>query len=468
MHRFPATALFATGALAASATAQDIVLTELATVDLTPLATAGDDFIGTNPSGIAWDGTDLFVAGFNNSGVAGDAGLAKITGALSGTPTIAAVFGKLTTPSLRGYSGIDLSGGILSAAYDDGAADPDGITAWDTSGNKLWAQEARGGSGVGSDPGFATVDTGVGWTTFGSGRRALNDFATGAAIYTTADGMVILSPEGTFWRDLDFDPATGDFWAREGNNVITGTRTGGNSVTGITVAFDSAPDADFTNGQNVAYVPMTCNDVVFFNDRQQGSPGQPFFDVVKAMRTDGSPAVIDWGGFTPADGIAYYDFDYDDASRQLVICDFANRSATIFQISDPPTLTADVDTISVGSGGSQILSLHAGPAEGGRPYLVLGSASGTSPGTPIDGLTLPLNVDLYTVFTLQHPNGAVLGNTFNFLDACGEATASINIPANSISLLGLVVDHAYLVFDLSGGSPNASLASNAVNLTLVN
>ena len=160
----------------------------------------------------------------------------------------------------------------MSKSFDACASDPRGIEAFDTAGNLLWSKAARGGSGVGIDPGFGGVDSGVGWTTFGSGRRSLQDAATGADIYTGSDGLVIFTAEGTFWRDMDFDDATGDLWLREGNNVIHGVRTGGNSAS-MSVPYNPA-DSDFVAIQNIAFCAVGTDSVVFYNDRASTSGGQ--------------------------------------------------------------------------------------------------------------------------------------------------------------------------------------------------
>ena len=193
---------FLIAALCAGATASggvgitDVTLTHLGTVDLDSTADPlNAEYIGTNPSAVAWDGTDLYVAGFNNGGAAADTGIIKVTDAL-GAATLGSTFGARSTPSLRGFSGLDISGGTIASAYDAGGSDPRGIEAYDSTGSLLWSKAGRGGSGVGMDPGFGGADAGVAWTTFGSGRRALQDTATGADIYDGTNGAVIFTSEG--------------------------------------------------------------------------------------------------------------------------------------------------------------------------------------------------------------------------------------------------------------------------------
>ncbi|MHC5209570.1 MAG: serine hydrolase domain-containing protein [Planctomycetota bacterium] len=66
----------------------------------------------------------------------------------------------------------------------------------------------------------------------------------------------------------------------------------------------------------------------------------------------------------------------------------------------PPqeSLTTDVSEISAGAGGLVRFTIRGGTINADRTYLLLGSLSGSSPGTPLPGgyVTLPLNWDLAT------------------------------------------------------------------------
>ena len=136
-----------------------------------------------------------------------------------------------------------------------------------------------------------------------------------------------------------------------------------------------------------------------------------------------------------------------------------------------PSLTADTFEVSLSMGGVQNLTLNAGPTPTLNFYFVLGSASGTSPGVPVDGLTLPLNYpDSYLDFTLTSPNTSQLGNTFGVLSPSGSGTASVSVPPGTdSSLAGLEVNHAFLVIDLQAAPGQAliSFVSNSAPLLLV-
>ncbi len=94
-----------------------------------------------------------------------------------------------------------------------------------------------------------------------------------------------------------------------------------------------------------------------------------------------------------------------------------------------PLFSADVTELPGLAGGTQHLTLTAGPEFALDFYLVLGSLSGTTPGFAVGALTLPLNVpDPYFNLTLQQPNSASLVDTFGVLSSQGTATASLNVP----------------------------------------
>lgn len=328
--------LVSVAGLAAVSCAGTISMREIARVNVGG-AFSGETLNGANPSAVAWNGADLFLAGFASADGSNQetSGIVKLD---LGGNTITS-FGQLSTPFNRGYSGLDISGNLLVAAYDSGASDPQGITAWDLNGNSLWAKNARGGSGVAVDPGFGGVDSGVAWTTFGSGRRALQDSATGADIYTTANGMIITPDFGSsFWRDMDF-ASNGDMVARRANDVTFLSRTGGNSGS-ASILVDNLANAPFVNGQNVAYVESSeFGDFVIYNDRASTAVGQDSVNVLKAVGLSGEDLTLNiFGGAGFELGNGYYDFSWDSATQTLAILDFFNREVIIYDVPTPGSL----------------------------------------------------------------------------------------------------------------------------------
>jgi hypothetical protein len=128
-------------------------------------------------------------------------------------------------------------------------------------------------------------------------------------------------------------------------------------------------------------------------------------------------------------------------------------------------LRTNVSTVSASAGGSQVMTLNAGPDRGNDIYFLLGSSSGTTPGINLDGLNLPLNFDSYTNFTLSAPNTFIAGS-LGLFDGLGRATATLNVPAGlSPAAIGLTLSHAYFVMD--NGTFAVVETSMPANLTVV-
>ena len=355
------------GLAAPAAQAQSVFYTEVARFTL---STARPTEFGTNASAIAWDGSKMYVAGYNASGGTAPVGILEVTNATAtgiNAATFGTVFGEFSaTGNTRGYSGLDISGSTLAAAYDAGSASADGIAAYDSAGTRLWGINARGGSGVAFDPGFNTPPVqgnGVAWTTFGSGRRALQNAADGSNIYTTGDGMIINTTSGdtgngTFWRDMAFDPQTGDLYPRRSNGIFKETRTGANSVSPIQEIVPAAASANFVSGQNIAFMgqnPLLADSVIY-NDRGSTGGGQIFTDVIKTRDANTFAELSQNFSFldstVPAPGSGYYDFSYDTATNTVAILDFGNNTAHVFDVSavPEPTTWALLGTVGITAG----------------------------------------------------------------------------------------------------------------------
>jgi hypothetical protein len=111
------------------------------------------------------------------------------------------------------------------------------------------------------------------------------------------------------------------------------------------------------------------------------------------------------------------------------------------------TLTADPTSVSLAAGGTQTLTVDAGAPHANDAYLFVGSAGGNSPGFGFGGQQVPLNLDFYTLLTLNGP-GALLTGNFGTLDGSGTAQAAFTLPAASDpTLAGLPVFHACAVLD---------------------
>jgi len=122
--------------------------------------------------------------------------------------------------------------------------------------------------------------------------------------------------------------------------------------------------------------------------------------------------------------------------------------------------------VSLSAGGDQDLRLRAGPSGALAIYRILGSASGTTPSIDLgDGLFLPLAVDAYFGLTVSSPLAGAFGNFPGILNAQGEASAFLSVPAGADpSLAGLVLHHAFVTATPQGVLTSTS---NPAPVTLV-
>ncbi len=114
------------------------------------------------------------------------------------------------------------------------------------------------------------------------------------------------------------------------------------------------------------------------------------------------------------------------------------------------TLGANPQTISQGTGGVVNFTLSAGAAYANRKYVLVGSVSGTSPGTPLPGglVTLPLNRDWFTNAIIPRLNTTPFTNFKGQLDTSGSGTAQFNsmgpLPSGLFPV-GTIMDFAYVL-----------------------
>ncbi len=97
-------------------------------------------------------------------------------------------------------------------------------------------------------------------------------------------------------------------------------------------------------------------------------------------------------------------------------------------VPGPDALEADTDTISESTGGIVNFTLDGGFSNNGRTYLLLGSITGTAPGTPLPGgnVTLPLNWDLFTFTIIDLLNTSIFQNFTGALSKSGTTYATFD------------------------------------------
>lgn len=156
----------------------------------------------------------------------------------------------------------------------------------------------------------------------------------------------------------------------------------------------------------------------------------------------------------------------DDALVGAPFADTPFANAGQVWAFDLRPLTASPGAISLSAGGTQSFELVGGTQRAGWIYLISGSVTGTSPGTPVDGVVVPLVVDAYTLSLLTSIGGLPVPQSLGFLDGEGRATAELIIPPGTDpSLAGAIGYHAFLTLDPF--QLLADFASNAVSVDLV-
>jgi len=129
---------------------------------------------------------------------------------------------------------------------------------------------------------------------------------------------------------------------------------------------------------------------------------------------------------------------------------------------------ADCCTLSQSTGGKVNFILEAEHNNEDRIYLLLGSISGTHPGTQLPGgaVTLPINWDIFTdiIAILHYPRSVVFTGFYGWLQAYGRATASFNTNGPFHGGLGLKMSFAY---PLKGPPYPWDFASNPVSIEIV-
>lgn len=114
------------------------------------------------------------------------------------------------------------------------------------------------------------------------------------------------------------------------------------------------------------------------------------------------------------------------------------------------SLWASATEISAAADSSIGLHVVAGSAHAGEIYLMLGSISGTTPGIPFQGFTIPLNFDFLFSWTFTSASvGPILNQTMGVLDSRGRGNGSIHIVGGLIpaALVGLRMDFASIYAD---------------------
>jgi hypothetical protein len=105
----------------------------------------------------------------------------------------------------------------------------------------------------------------------------------------------------------------------------------------------------------------------------------------------------------------------------------------ILEVEAPTPLHVGRAEVSSAAGEVVPFTVDLGAQNAGAPYLLLVSGSGTQPGTPFGGLTLPLNSDRLLDWSLASPNAANWPGNHGLLDAAGRAAATLQVSPDQLT-----------------------------------
>ena len=89
--------------------------------------------------------------------------------------------------------------------------------------------------------------------------------------------------------------------------------------------------------------------------------------------------------------------------------------------------------------------MNGGAANPNRNYILLGSITGTTPGTPLPGglVVLPLRWDLFTGMVISLLNTTLFEDFLGTLDATGKGSAKMSLPPLPPGSAGLKMSFAF-------------------------
>ena len=131
---------------------------------------------------------------------------------------------------------------------------------------------------------------------------------------------------------------------------------------------------------------------------------------------------------TTTPGAARFRIEVIDGTRTVRL--FPDLEITV----DPPSeLHVGHGEVSASEGAEVPLLVDLGASSAAQAYLLLVGTSGTTPGTPFGGLTIPLNSDRYLIWSLGAPNPPFWSGNHGNLDAGGRATSLLTLAPGTLA-----------------------------------
>ncbi|MFG0316187.1 MAG: choice-of-anchor tandem repeat NxxGxxAF-containing protein [Planctomycetota bacterium JB042] len=338
----------------------------------------------------------------------------------------------------RFMASLDLDGAV-TAGVDDRA-----IFLLSTSGHTLVARHNDPAPGL---PGVAMVTfSNSSQNLAADGFVCFQTVLAGPGVDASNDSAIIAGTPGNF-----------TIVAREGD-VAPGTGGGTfGSLSGTSVKMNNAHQIQFVNslqgGSNSGSSQWFWDEThglqsaILTGDTIEVAPGvfKSFSVSGNVQFNNGEGRPLSWAD----DGTTVYRTNLSDGTRAVVSIRLGTFTAL------PPTISTSV-------GGTQNFYLNAGIAHANDNYIVLGSASGTSPGFFSGPFLIPLNPDVVTTFMATKPNLPPFANTFGILTLDGRQKASITLPPGTGIPPGFKLDWAFA----SANGGGLAFASEAASLEI--
>jgi hypothetical protein len=115
---------------------------------------------------------------------------------------------------------------------------------------------------------------------------------------------------------------------------------------------------------------------------------------------------------------------------------------------EAPFFAVAPEEIDVATGGRADYHMDHGATGAGRSFVVVLGLSGSSPGTNVGGLQIPVNFDTMTWVSLGAVNTPTFINFLGNLDANGRAVSTFDLPAGvGVPVRGRTLTGAYVLVD---------------------
>ena len=409
--------------------------------------------LGTNihPSSVAWNGSSLVIATYNDSSNANN--VAVYTVPISDYATdgsqfvfIEPGFGSINVAN-GGYTGLCMQnqridgGGCVAVGGSYYASPPyysstphvftslnqeqaingsqydsyiesnsirsfrisDGYNAW----NYPWTGNGAA-LGLAIDPGYnlQEYEYGIAWLTKFSGKRLLVDLDSGFPIYDSSSGFTI-DNSSTNWRDLDFNPRNGDLYARKTGSIVRTWRFAGNSIRHVeTLKYLSNESEQTTFGQNIRYLSNIngfVDDAIIYNINEPNISSSNIESYIKFINPlNGNEIPTEWQ--FPSEIFSngtIYDFDWDENTQTLAVCDFYNKIVSILKL----------ESFSTDSNGNIIV--ESSNAEVGFVDISSGTGLSIDQTFVVRDITPPYNAAKFASYT-QGSNVITLSSTISW------------------------------------------------------